>query len=128
LPLHLKVSTSTFTFSTYDFSPISPPPASSNSSKSTSTTKLIDLRCSTHYISPTIGCWNMLFMWSSLMTSSHVWLPWMNHVYIKMWHVILLGSMPWSKKWPNSWQWNLVINWSFAQPQTHLNEMGLQIK
>ncbi len=84
LPLHLKVSTSTFTFSTYDFSPISPPPTSSNSSKSTSTTKLIGLHCSTHYISPTIGCWNMLFMWSSLMTSSHVWLPWMNHVSIKM--------------------------------------------
>jgi hypothetical protein len=23
----------------------------------------------------------MLFMWSSLMTSSHVWLPWMNHFF-----------------------------------------------
>ncbi len=33
------------------------------------------------YISPTIDCWNMLFMWSSLMTSSHVWLPWMNHFF-----------------------------------------------
>jgi hypothetical protein len=36
------------------------------------------------YISPTIGCWNMLFIWNSLMTSSHVWLPWMNHFSIKM--------------------------------------------
>jgi hypothetical protein len=36
------------------------------------------------YISPIIGCWNTLFMWNSLMTSSHVWLPWMNHFSIKM--------------------------------------------